>query len=90
MMMNYKGPDQYIYDYRMIKPIRLLRNKTLKEWGILMGTDPATISKIENGLLDFSPLYQERFKVAMQKARITNIEIVSVKTIIEVRGRKRI
>jgi transcriptional regulator with XRE-family HTH domain len=61
-----------IVDYRYIKHVRLIRNKTLKEFERFMGVDSTVISRLEKGQIKFSPLYQERFKLACKKLRVSN------------------
>jgi len=75
-------------DYRYIKQVRFLRNKTLKQMEEVMGVDYSVISRLERKELNFTPIYQERFKTACRKLRISNIEIVSVRKILEMKSSK--
>jgi transcriptional regulator with XRE-family HTH domain len=75
-------------DYRYIRQVRFLRNKTLKQMEQFMGVDSTVISRLENGQIAFSPLYQERFKTAMKRLRVCNIELASVRKFIEMKEQR--
>ena len=78
--------NQDIYsDVRYLKQVRLLRNLTLKDMERLMNVDQSTLSKLENGQLDFTPIYYSRFETACKKIRLSNIEIASLRKVIELK-----
>lgn len=81
--VNSKLPYNMEYDYRFIKPIRHARNKTLAEFSHFMDVDPATIGRLERSQLDFTPYYHSKLKDAINRLRISNIELVSIRNIIE-------
>jgi transcriptional regulator with XRE-family HTH domain len=83
-----REPYNQLVDHKFIKPVRQLRSFTLQDMSIYMDTDPATISKLENNVLNFSPLYESRFKSALTKLKVTNAELVSVRTLINNRSEK--
>jgi transcriptional regulator with XRE-family HTH domain len=88
MMDKNRLPYNQIYDFRFIKPVRHLRNKTLTEFSNFMNVDKATISKLENNQLEFTPYYEEKFKDAIKRLRVSNIEIASVGKIIEMKSQR--
>ena len=53
-----------------------------------MGVDYSVISRLERKELNFTPIYQERFRTACRKLRISNIEIVSVRKILEMKDQR--
>jgi len=78
-------PYNQEFDHRFIKPVRHLRNKTLVEFEHFMGVDSTVISRLENGQIAFSPLYQSKFKEAIKRLRVSNVELASVRKIIEMK-----
>lgn len=90
-MLPYKQLEEICQDVRYLKQVRLLRSLTLKDMETLTSIDSTTLSKLENGVLDFTPIYYSRFEKACRKLRLSNIEIASLRKIIEIkesRGRK--
>lgn len=81
-------PYNQEFDHRFIKPIRHARNKTLVEFSKYMGVDHTTINKLEKGHLEFTPYYSEKLKDAVKRLRISNIEIVSIRNIIEAKEKR--
>ncbi|MEH7037194.1 hypothetical protein COM13_16090 [Bacillus pseudomycoides] len=81
-------PYNMEYDYRFIKPIRHSRNKTLQEFSHFMGVDSATICKLENGQLDFTPYYHEKLREAIKRLRVSNVELASIRKIIEMKEQR--
>ncbi len=53
-----------------------------------MEVDASTIGKLERGELAFTPTYQERFKKAMKRLRVSNVEIANIRNILEMKTRK--
>jgi predicted transcriptional regulator len=86
--VNSRLPYNQEYDNRFIKPIRHARNLTLVAFSPYMGVAPETINRLEKGHLEFTPYYQEKLKDAIKKLRISNIELTSIRTIIEQREGK--
>lgn len=75
-------------DYRYIKQVRFIRNKTQSEMAELMHVDSAVISRLERNEIVFSPLYQERFKEACKRLRVSNIELASIRKILEMKKQR--
>ena len=76
-------PFFHDYDYRLLKAVRQIRNLTLLEFSKYMGVDPSTITKLENGTLNFSILYQTKFDDAIKRLGITKMELVSLTVLLE-------
>ncbi|RAS88192.1 hypothetical protein A3863_14450 [Priestia endophytica] len=87
-MVNNRLPYNQEFDHRFIKPVRHLRNKTQAQLGELMNVDVSTVGKLERGELHFSPLYESKFKEAIKKMRISNIELVSIRTTLEMKQKR--
>lgn|GEM_PF-6963613 len=81
-------PYNQEFDHRFIKPVRHLRNKTQAEFEKFMGVDRSTIGKLERGELEFTPLYQSKFKDAIKRLRVSNVELASVRKIIEMKEQR--
>ena len=74
------------YDYRYIREVRHLRNLTINEFSTYMQVDTGTISKLENSQLQFTIHYESKFKDAIQELKISNLELLSVKRVIELKA----
>nr|WP_204415700.1 helix-turn-helix transcriptional regulator [Bacillus tianshenii] len=85
---NSRLPYNQEYDHRFIKPVRHLRNKTLSDFADYMGVDHSTIAKLEKGQIAFTPYYQSKFKVAIAKLRVSNIELASVRKTLEMKEQR--
>lgn len=86
--VNSRLPYNMEYDYRFIKPIRHSRNKTLQEFSHFMRVNSATICKLENGQLDFTPYYHEKLRDAIKRLRVSNVELASIRKIIEMKEQR--
>jgi transcriptional regulator with XRE-family HTH domain len=86
--VNSRLPYNQEYDHRFIKPVRMARNKTLKQMEEFMGVDDSTIAKLERGDLDFTPYYESKFKDALKRLRVSNVEIASIRKIIEMKEQR--
>lgn len=76
------------YDHRYIKHIRLARNLTQEKFSHFINIDPSTIGKLERGELDFTPYYHEKLKDVIKRLRISNMELVSIGKLIEIREQR--
>jgi transcriptional regulator with XRE-family HTH domain len=81
-------PYNQEYDHRFIKPIRHLRNKTLNDFAEFMNVDHSTIAKLEKGQLPFTPHYESKLKDAIKRLRVSNVELASVRKIIEMKEQR--
>ena len=71
-------------DYRLIRMVRKMRNLTLIQMGEVMQISEKTLSKIECGHIEFTPLYQSKFIEGCKKLNVSPIEIASIKILLEV------
>lgn len=81
-------PYKQEFDYRFIKPVRHLRNKTQQDFSHFMGVDASTIGKLERGELKFSPLYESKLKDAIKRLRVSNIELASIRKVLEMKAQR--
>ncbi|TKC18180.1 helix-turn-helix transcriptional regulator [Robertmurraya kyonggiensis] len=81
--VNSKLPYNMEYDHRFLKPIRHARNKTLADFSHFMNVNSSTICKLEKGSLEFTPYYHEKLRDAIKRLRISNIELASIRNVIE-------
>jgi transcriptional regulator with XRE-family HTH domain len=89
-MENKRGAynHHYSFDERYLKQVRLLRNLTLKDMAKYMGMNDTTISRLENGLIQFTPYYHERLKQACKKLKVTNGDLLAIRRILEQREKR--
>jgi transcriptional regulator with XRE-family HTH domain len=73
--------------HEFIRPVRMARNCNLQKFSSIMGTDPAIISRLENGLLPWTPLYKQRFIQACRDLEISDLEWQAINTIIQEKKR---
>ena len=81
-------PYNQEFDHRFIKPVRHLRNKTLHDFAEIMGVNHSTIAKLEKGQIAFTPYYESKLKFAIKRLRISNIELASVRKVIEMKEQR--
>lgn len=75
-------------DYRFLKMVRIQRNLTQNAMAEYMGVDAPTLSRLERSELAWTPLYAERFKQACKRIRLSNIEVASLRKVIELREQR--
>ncbi|MGH1163348.1 helix-turn-helix transcriptional regulator [Enterococcus faecalis] len=75
-------PFYHDYDYRYIREVRRLRNLTLIQFSSHMKVDVADLSRLENGLLQFTVHYKSKFHKALQELSVSNLELISVGRIV--------
>ncbi|MFS0890649.1 helix-turn-helix domain-containing protein [Peribacillus frigoritolerans] len=75
-------------DYRYIKQVRFIRNKTQKEMAVLMDVDHVVISRLEREEIAFSPLNRERFIEACRRLRVSNAELVNIRELLEMKAKR--
>lgn len=74
----------------MIRMVRKLRNLTLVQMGQEMSISEKTLSKIECGHIEFTPLYQDKFKAACQKLNVSRVEMMGLRLLLEVRRNENV
>lgn len=85
---NLPYKQDFHLDHRFLKMVRIQRNLTLKEMAVYMGVDAPTLSRLERAELTWTPLYAERFKEACKRIRLSNIEVASLRKVIELREQR--
>jgi transcriptional regulator with XRE-family HTH domain len=66
----------------MIRMIRHTRNLTLKKLSEVIGVDPATISRLENGQLKFSAHYEAIIRESCKRLRMTGQELATIRELV--------
>ncbi|WP_426629905.1 hypothetical protein [Priestia megaterium] len=51
-----------------------------------MNVDVGIVGRLERGELPFSPLYESKFKEAMERLRVSNVELV-IRTMLEMKAK---
>lgn len=77
--------QDYHLDYRFLKMVRIQRNLTLKDMAVYMAVDAPTLSRLERQELQWSQLYASKFQEACKRIRLSNIEVASLRKIIELK-----
>ena len=80
--------QDYHLDYRFLKMVRIHRNLTQNAMSEYMGVDVPTISRLERQELQWSPLYASKFKDAAKRIGLSNMEVVSLRKVIELREKR--
>lgn len=78
---------EIIITHEFIRHVRMARNCNLQRFSSIMGTDPATISKLENEVIPWTPLYKQRFIQACRDLNISDLEFQAINTIIQEKKR---
>ncbi|OJE39916.1 hypothetical protein BAQ49_02805 [Bacillus proteolyticus] len=86
--VNSHLPYNQKYDYRFIKPVRHSRNKNLHQFAEFMAVDHSTVAKLEKGQITFTPYYESKFKDAIKQLRVSNVELFSIRKVIEMKERR--
>ncbi|MBT2730329.1 helix-turn-helix transcriptional regulator [Bacillus sp. ISL-75] len=81
-----RGPYNTHLDYRYIKQVRFIRNKTLAEFSTYMNVDKSTIAKLEKNELAFTPHYEDKLRDAIKRLRVSNVELNSINKILEIKA----
>lgn len=77
-LANQRGIYNIPLDYRFLRHIRLLRNLTTYQLAKYMNLDQATLSKLENETINFTPYYESKLKQAIRTLQITNPELLAI------------
>ncbi|MED3911274.1 helix-turn-helix transcriptional regulator [Peribacillus simplex] len=72
----------------MIKYLRLCRNLTQAKFGEVCKVDQGVLAKLERGDLQLSPHYETKILEGCRALNISNVEMVSIKRIVELKQRK--
>lgn len=89
--MQYENvPFTLDYDYRLIKLVRQIRDLTLADMQEVSGINLNTLALLEKDLLPFTPLYQSKFHHALKELKISNVELASMKLLMELKAQQGI
>ncbi|SIR22223.1 helix-turn-helix domain-containing protein [Bacillus nitratireducens] len=83
-------PYQQKITYQMIKYLRLCRNMTQTQFGEVCKVDQGVLAKLERGDLPLSPHYETKILEGCKALNISELELVSVKRIIELKQNREI
>ncbi|WP_244159136.1 hypothetical protein [Bacillus proteolyticus] len=53
-----------------------------------MAVDHSTVAKLEKGQITFTPYYESKFKDAIKQLRVSNVELFSIRKVIEMKERR--
>lgn len=82
-------PNNQPIDYRQIQLMRVLRNKTQREFADLMGIKHTTLCAIERGKIPFSPYYEDKVRDVFKRLSVSNAELVSTRQLINRKAKRR-
>lgn len=83
-------PYQQKITYQMIKYLRLCRNMTQEQFGQVCKIDQSVLARLESGSIEFSINYESRVLEGCKVLNISELELVSVKRIVELKQNKGI
>ncbi|HDR4595093.1 helix-turn-helix transcriptional regulator [Bacillus sp. WOD8 KX774193] len=83
-------PYQQKISYQMIKYLRLCRNMTQTQFGGVCKVDQGVLAKLERGDLPLSPHYETKILEGCKALNISELELVSVKRIVELKQNRGI
>ncbi|MEN1934389.1 helix-turn-helix transcriptional regulator [Paenibacillus sp. 102] len=83
-------PHERKVSYQMIKYLRLCRNMTQEQFGEACKLDRSTLAKLERNELPLSPLYQSKIMDGIHALNISELELLSVKRIVELKQNRGI
>ncbi len=78
-------PHERKITYQMIKYLRLCRNMTQTQFGGVCKVDQGVLAKLERGDLPLSPHYETKILEGCKALNISELELVSVKRIVELK-----
>ena len=81
-------PYQQKISYQMIKYLRLCRNMTQTQFGGVCKVDQGVLAKLERGDLPLSPHYETKILEGCKALNISELELVSVKRIVELKEQR--
>lgn len=81
-------PHERKITYQMIKYLRLCRNITQTQFGEICKIDQSVLGKLERGELPLSPHYESKIMDGIRALNISQLELVSVKRIVELKEQR--
>lgn len=83
-------PHERKVSYQMIKYVRLCRNMTQEQFGEACKMDRSVLAKLERGEFPLSPHYEAKVMDGIRALNISQLELVSVKRIVELKAQRGI
>ncbi|PAW37809.1 transcriptional regulator [Bacillus toyonensis] len=83
-------PHERKITYQMIKYLRLCRNMTQTQFGGVCKVDQGVLAKLERGDLPLSPHYESKIMDGIRALNISQLELVSVERIVELKQNRGI
>jgi transcriptional regulator with XRE-family HTH domain len=83
-------PYQSKITYPMIRYLRLCRNMTQTQFGEVCKVDQGVLAKLECGVLQLTPHYETKVLEGCKALNISELEMLSVKRIVDLKQQKGI
>ncbi|QWH15208.1 XRE family transcriptional regulator (plasmid) [Bacillus mycoides] len=81
-------PHERKITYQMIKYLRLCRNMTQEQFSEACKMDRSVLAKLERGELPLSPHYESKIMDGIRVLNISQLELVSVKRVVELKEQR--
>lgn len=75
-------PYRQPIDYRQITVLRVLRNKTQREFADMMSITHTTLCALERGKKPFTPYYQDKVRDVLKRLSVSNADIVATRQLV--------
>lgn len=83
-------PYQSKINYHMIKYLRLCRNMNQEQFGQVCKIDQSVLARLESGVIELSINYESRILNGCRTLNVSELEMASVKRIVELKQQKGI
>ncbi|KXY54506.1 MULTISPECIES: helix-turn-helix domain-containing protein [Bacillus cereus group] len=81
-------PHERKITYQMIKYLRLCRNMTQTQFGEICKINQGVLAQLERGDIALSPHYENKIMDGIRTLNISQLELVSVKRIVELKEQR--
>lgn len=81
-------PHERKITYQMIKYLRLCRNMTQTQFGEICKINQGVLAQLERGDITLSPHYESKIMDGIRALNISQLELVSVKRIVELKEQR--
>lgn len=72
-----------IFDYRIIRLVRTHLGMTIKDFSKYVEVDSPCLSRLERGLITYTPHYQKKVRKAIQRLDVTPLQLVRYLQLLE-------
>ncbi|TDY53727.1 helix-turn-helix domain-containing protein [Bacillus subtilis] len=83
-------PYQSKINHHMIKYLRLCRNMNQEQFGQVCKIDQSVLARLESGAIELSINYESRILEGCRALSISELEVASVKRIVDLKQQRRI